>query len=139
MEAGSSGSPPVTTPPGTPTRARCPSVQPVGSRVVVIGGDAAGGSAASQAKKRRPDLDVVMFERGRATSYSACGIPYWISGAVPDEASLIARTPDQHRAAGIDVRIRTEVVGIDLDRRGGGRGGPDGGPPGGGAVGAGVV
>jgi NADPH-dependent 2,4-dienoyl-CoA reductase/sulfur reductase-like enzyme len=85
--------------------------------VVVIGGDAAGGSAASQARKRRPDLDVVMFERGRATSYSACGIPYWISGAVQEEGSLIARTPEQHRAAGIDVRLRTEVVGIDLDRR----------------------
>jgi NADPH-dependent 2,4-dienoyl-CoA reductase/sulfur reductase-like enzyme len=89
----------------------------VSRRVVVIGGDAAGGSAASQAKKRRPDLDVVMFERGRATSYSACGIPYWISGAVEGEASLIARTPEQHRAAGIDVRMRTEVVRIDLDRR----------------------
>jgi NADPH-dependent 2,4-dienoyl-CoA reductase/sulfur reductase-like enzyme len=89
----------------------------VGKRLVVIGGDAAGGSAASQAKKRQPDLDVVMFERGRATSYSACGIPYWISGAVDDEARLIARTPDQHRAAGLDVRMRTEVVGIDLDRR----------------------
>jgi NADPH-dependent 2,4-dienoyl-CoA reductase/sulfur reductase-like enzyme len=88
----------------------------MGQRLVVIGGDAAGGSAASQAKKRKPDLDVVMFERGRATSYSACGIPYWISGAVQHEASLIARTPDQHRAAGIDVRIRTEVTAIDLDR-----------------------
>jgi NADPH-dependent 2,4-dienoyl-CoA reductase/sulfur reductase-like enzyme len=86
-------------------------------RVVVIGGDAAGGSAASQAKKRSPDLEVVMFERGRATSYSACGIPYWIGGAVPSEESLVARTPEQHRAAGIDVRLRTEVVGIDLDRR----------------------
>jgi NADPH-dependent 2,4-dienoyl-CoA reductase/sulfur reductase-like enzyme len=84
---------------------------------VVIGGDAAGGSAASQAKKRQPDIDVVMFERGRATSYSACGIPYWISGAVDEEASLVARTPDQHRAAGIDVRMRTEVVGIDLPRQ----------------------
>lgn len=83
----------------------------------MIGGDAAGGSAASQAKKRQPDLDVVMFERGRATSYSACGIPYWIGGSVANEAALVARTPDQHRAAGIDVRIRTEVVGIDLDRR----------------------
>ncbi len=83
----------------------------------MIGGDAAGASAASQARKRQPDLDVVMFERGRATSYSACGIPYWISGAVPDEAALVARTPEQHRAAGIDVRMRTEVVGIDLDRR----------------------
>src|SRR3712207_3471496 len=88
----------------------------MGQRLVVIGGAAAGGSAASQAKKRKPDLDVVMFERGRATSYSACGIPYWISGAVESEAALIARTPDQHRAAGIDVRMRTEVVGIDLDR-----------------------
>jgi NADPH-dependent 2,4-dienoyl-CoA reductase/sulfur reductase-like enzyme len=86
-------------------------------RLVVIGGDAAGGSAASQAKKRQPDLDVVMFERGRATSYSACGIPYWISGAVEEETSLIARTPEQHRAAGIDVRMGTEVVGIDLDRQ----------------------
>jgi NADPH-dependent 2,4-dienoyl-CoA reductase/sulfur reductase-like enzyme len=89
----------------------------MGKRLVVIGGDAAGGSAASQARKRLRDLDVVMFERGRATSYSACGIPYWISGAVEDEASLVARTPAQHRAAGIDVRMRTEVVGIDLDRR----------------------
>src|SRR3954466_13296075 len=89
----------------------------MGKRLVVIGGDAAGGSAASQARKRQRGLDVVMFERGRATSYSACGIPYWISGAVEDEASLIARTPAQHRAAGIDVRIRTEVVGIDLDQR----------------------
>ncbi len=86
------------------------------TRLVVIGGDAAGGSAASQAKKRRPDLDVVMFERGRATSYSACGIPYWISGTVEHEADLIARTPEQHRAAGIDVRMRTEVVAIDTDK-----------------------
>jgi NADPH-dependent 2,4-dienoyl-CoA reductase/sulfur reductase-like enzyme len=88
----------------------------VSTRLVVIGGDAAGGSAASQAKKRRPDLDVVMFERGRATSYSACGIPYWISGTVEHEADLIARTPEQHRAAGIDVRMRTEVVAIDTDK-----------------------
>jgi NADPH-dependent 2,4-dienoyl-CoA reductase/sulfur reductase-like enzyme len=89
----------------------------MGRRLVVIGGDAAGGSAASQARKRQPDLDVVMFERGRATSYSACGIPYWIGGTVSSEAELIARTPDQHRAAGIDVRMHTEVTGIDLDRR----------------------
>ncbi|MGY1672222.1 FAD-dependent oxidoreductase [Geodermatophilus sp. SYSU D00710] len=86
------------------------------TRLVVIGGDAAGGSAASQAKKRRPDLDVVLFERGRATSYSACGIPYWISGAVEREADLVARTPEQHRANGLDVRMRTEVVGIDTDK-----------------------
>jgi NADPH-dependent 2,4-dienoyl-CoA reductase/sulfur reductase-like enzyme len=88
-------------------------------RLVVVGGDAAGMSAASQARKRRgvDDLEVVAFERGRATSYSACGIPYWISDAVKTEAELISRTPEQHRANGIDVRMRTEVVGIDLAAR----------------------
>jgi NADPH-dependent 2,4-dienoyl-CoA reductase/sulfur reductase-like enzyme len=88
-------------------------------RLVVIGGDAAGMSAASQARKRRDedDLEIVAFERGRATSYSACGIPYWIGGAVGSEAELIARTPEQHRANGIDLRMRTEVVGIDLSAR----------------------
>jgi NADPH-dependent 2,4-dienoyl-CoA reductase/sulfur reductase-like enzyme len=88
-------------------------------RLVVIGGDAAGMSAASQARKRRDedDLEIVAFERGRATSYSACGIPYWIGGAVETEAELISRTPEQHRANGIDVRMRTEVVAIDLAGR----------------------
>ena len=86
---------------------------------MVIGGDAAGMSAASQARKRRgpDDLSIVAFERGRATSYSACGIPYWIAGTVGSEAELISRTPEQHRANGIDVRTRHEVVGIDLAAR----------------------
>jgi NADPH-dependent 2,4-dienoyl-CoA reductase/sulfur reductase-like enzyme len=85
-------------------------------RVVVVGGDAAGMSAASQARRRRSpeELAIVAFERGRATSYSACGIPYWISDAVDGEDRLVARTPEQHRANGIDLRMRTEVVGIDL-------------------------
>jgi NADPH-dependent 2,4-dienoyl-CoA reductase/sulfur reductase-like enzyme len=88
-------------------------------RLVVIGGDAAGMSAASQARKRRgPDeLEIVAFERGRATSYSACGIPYWISGAVEREEQLVSRSPEQHRSNGIDVRTRTEVVAIDLAGR----------------------
>jgi NADPH-dependent 2,4-dienoyl-CoA reductase/sulfur reductase-like enzyme len=88
-------------------------------RLVVIGGDAAGMSAASQARKRldRDRLEIVAFERGHFTSYSACGIPYWIGGAVKERDKLVARSPDQHRDAGIDVRMRHEVVGIDLDKR----------------------
>src|SRR3954464_7795383 len=76
-------------------------------------------SAASQARKRRgaDDLSIVAFERGRATSYSACGIPYWIAGTVGTEAELISRSPEKHRANGIDVRVRHEVVGIDLAAR----------------------
>ncbi|MBM2621209.1 FAD-dependent oxidoreductase [Actinoplanes sp. LDG1-06] len=88
-------------------------------KLVVIGGDAAGMSAASQARKRlgESDLSIVVFERGHFTSYSACGIPYWIGGAVQERDKLVARSPEEHRKAGIDVRLRHEVVGIDLDRR----------------------
>jgi NADPH-dependent 2,4-dienoyl-CoA reductase/sulfur reductase-like enzyme len=84
-------------------------------RLLVIGGDAAGMSAASQAKRMRgDDLDVVVVERGRWTSYSACGIPYWVAGDVSGAEELVARTPEQHRANGIDVRLRTEAVQVDL-------------------------
>ncbi|MGW1892824.1 FAD-dependent oxidoreductase [Streptomyces sp. NPDC002004] len=83
-------------------------------RLVVIGGDAAGMSAASQARRLRgPDeLEIVAFERGNFTSYSACGIPYWVSGDVPDRDRLIARSPEQHRSRSIDLRMRTEVTEI---------------------------
>ncbi|MFJ8691534.1 FAD-dependent oxidoreductase [Streptomyces roseolilacinus] len=87
-------------------------------RLVVVGGDAAGMSAASQARRLKgPDeLEIVAFERGRFTSYSACGIPYWVGGDVTDRDRLVARTPEQHRARDIDVRLRTEVTELDLDR-----------------------
>lgn len=84
-------------------------------RLVVIGGDAAGMSAASQARKRRgeDDLEIVVFDRGRFTSFSACGIPYWIGGVVEDRDDLIAVTPERFRARGIEVHLRHEVVAID--------------------------
>ncbi|MEU7565371.1 FAD-dependent oxidoreductase [Streptomyces fradiae] len=86
-------------------------------RLVVVGGDAAGMSAASQARRLKgPDeLEIVAFERGRFTSYSACGIPYWVAGDATERDRLVARTPEEHRARGIDVRLRSEVVGLDLD------------------------
>ncbi len=84
----------------------------------MIGGDAAGMSAASQARRLRGpgELEIVAFERGRFTSFSACGIPYWVSGDVPDRDRLIARTAEEHRARDIDLRLRTEVTEIDTDR-----------------------
>lgn len=87
-------------------------------RLVVIGGDAAGMSAASQARKRRgpDDLEIVAFERGHFTSYSACGIPYWIGGDVDDRDDLIAREPETFREQfDIEVHLRHEVIGIDPD------------------------
>ncbi|MET8573988.1 FAD-dependent oxidoreductase [Streptomyces sp. NPDC005012] len=86
-------------------------------RLVVIGGDAAGMSAASQARRMKDpgELEIVAFERGHFSSYSACGIPYWVGGEVTDREALIARSPEEHRARAIDLRMRTEVTEIDVD------------------------
>ncbi|MFG3183097.1 FAD-dependent oxidoreductase [Streptomyces nigra] len=91
----------------------------VRERLVVIGGDAAGMSAASQARRLRDagELEIVAFERGHFTSYSACGIPYWVGGDVAGPERLIARTAEEHRARDIDLRLRTEVTEIDVAGR----------------------
>ncbi|MEV7724958.1 FAD-dependent oxidoreductase [Streptomyces sp. NPDC087917] len=88
-------------------------------RLVVVGGDAAGMSAASQARRLKgpAELEITAFERGHFTSYSACGIPYWIGGQVTERDDLIARTPEEHRARDIDLRTRTEVLELDLAGR----------------------
>ncbi|MER6997056.1 FAD-dependent oxidoreductase [Streptomyces sp. NPDC000410] len=85
-------------------------------RLVVIGGDAAGMSAASQARRLKGprELEIVAFERSHFTSYSACGIPYWVGGDVTERDELIARTPEEHRERAIDVRMRTEVTELDI-------------------------
>jgi len=89
-------------------------------RLVVIGADAAGMSAASAARRARgPDeLEIVAFDRGNYTSYSACAILYFIGNDVTDVDALIARTPEQFaRNHGIDARIGHEVLHIDTDRQ----------------------
>ena len=89
-------------------------------RLVVIGGDAAGMSAVVQARHRRgpDDLEIVVFERGTFTSYSACGIPYWVGGEIAGPDQLVVRQPQTFREDyQVDVRLRHEVIGINLHRR----------------------
>src|SRR3954451_13042455 len=87
-------------------------------RLLVIGGDPGGMAAASQARRRRDDLDIVALEKGRWTSYSACGIPYVVGGTVNGLEDLIVRTPEEFRANNnIDARVQHEATAIDLDRR----------------------
>ena len=90
------------------------------ARLVVIGGDAAGMSAASQARRLKgPDeLEIIAFERGQHTSYAACGIPYWIGGLIDERDALVARAPEVFRTKqAIDVRLRHEVTSIDTEAR----------------------
>lgn len=82
-------------------------------KLVVIGGVAAGMSAAARAKRLNPDLEVTVFERSGYVSYSACGLPFYIKGDVTDRASLIARTPERFAADGIQVRLKHDAIAID--------------------------
>jgi len=83
-------------------------------RVVIIGGDAAGMSAASKIRRVNPDRNILVLEKTAHTSYSACGMPYYIGGLIDDIDSLIARSPATFRDKyAIDVRTGHEVVEID--------------------------
>src|SRR5688572_20170125 len=87
-------------------------------RLAVVGGDAAGMGAATQAHREDASLEIVAFEKGHWTSYSACGIPYVVGGSVDGLEKLVVRSPQEHRDRSlIDVRIRHEVMGIDLSAR----------------------
>lgn len=96
-------------------------------RLVVIGGVAAGTSAAAKAKRASPDLEVILLERDAYVSYGACGLPYLIAGLIPSAEELITRSPAEFGQHGIEVRTRHEVVELDsankrlgvVDREGG--------------------
>ncbi|WP_254538335.1 FAD-dependent oxidoreductase [Halomarina litorea] len=88
------------------------------STFVVVGGDAAGMSAASKAKRDDPDLDVVVFERGQWVSYGACGLPYYVKGEIQSLEDLVSVTPEEFREErDIDLRIGHDVTEIDPDGR----------------------
>ena len=86
-------------------------------RLIVIGGCAAGMSAAAKAKRTQRDLEVVVFERGSFISYAACGMPYLLAGDISDYRDLIVRTPEQMRKQSVDVRINCEVTEVDAEAR----------------------
>jgi NADPH-dependent 2,4-dienoyl-CoA reductase/sulfur reductase-like enzyme len=81
---------------------------------VIVGGDAAGLSAASKIKRKEPEAEVIVFEKSETISYSACGMPYWIGGVISSDEQLLVLKPDVARKKrGLDVRIHHEVVAIN--------------------------
>lgn len=73
-------------------------------------------SAATQVRRMKTvhELEIVVFERSARTSSAACGLPCLVGGFVTSPDSLVARTPEPHRANGIDVRIHHEVTAMDI-------------------------
>jgi NADPH-dependent 2,4-dienoyl-CoA reductase/sulfur reductase-like enzyme len=87
-------------------------------RLLVIGGVAAGLSAAARARRIDPSLEIVVLEKGAAISYGACGLPYYLEGRVPRAEQLIVYTPEYFRKErNIAVRTGARVVSISHPRR----------------------
>jgi NADPH-dependent 2,4-dienoyl-CoA reductase/sulfur reductase-like enzyme len=88
------------------------------TRLVVIGGGAAGMSAASAARRVDPGLEVVVCEAGSFAAYGMCGIPYFLGGVVPRAENLLAHPPSEFSGRrGIDLRLNTRVEALDAVRR----------------------
>jgi NADPH-dependent 2,4-dienoyl-CoA reductase/sulfur reductase-like enzyme len=86
--------------------------------MVVIGGVAAGLSAAARARRIDPRLEIIVLEKGPDISYGACGLPYFVEGRVRQRDGLIVYTPDQFRKERqIDVRTGARLVSISHPRR----------------------
>jgi NADPH-dependent 2,4-dienoyl-CoA reductase/sulfur reductase-like enzyme len=86
--------------------------------LVVIGGNAAGMSAAARARRLDPRLEIVVLEKGPAVSYGTCGLPYLVEGRVREASQLIVYTPEYFRKErNIDVRIGMRAVSISHPRR----------------------
>lgn len=87
-------------------------------RLLVIGGVAAGLSAASRARRIGRSLEILVLEKGGTISYAACGLPYYIDGRVPSVDDLVVHTPEYfRRERNIEVRTNTEVTAILPSRR----------------------
>jgi NADPH-dependent 2,4-dienoyl-CoA reductase/sulfur reductase-like enzyme len=83
-------------------------------RLVVVGGVAAGLSAAARARRLDPALEVCVFERTGFCAYSACGLPYLVGGVIPRHAALVARTPEDLAREGIQVHLHHEVQAVEV-------------------------
>lgn len=83
-------------------------------RIIIVGGVAAGMSAAARARRNDETAEIIVLERGPEVSFANCGLPYHVGGEIPHEGSLLLHTPETLRAAlNLDVRTGHEVTGID--------------------------
>lgn len=83
-------------------------------RILIIGGVAAGTSAAAKARRNNEECGITIYERSGYISYSGCGMPYYIGGEVEDARELTPRGPEFFKTKyNVDVFLYHEVLAID--------------------------
>ncbi|MCM3667329.1 CoA-disulfide reductase [Mesobacillus subterraneus] len=87
-------------------------------KILIIGGDAAGMSAAMQMVRNSSGHEITVLEKGGVYSYGQCGLPYVISGKIESTDELIARTPSTFKEKyGIDARVFHEAQKVDVENK----------------------
>lgn len=82
-------------------------------RLVIIGGVAAGMSAASKARRTDKNLEIVVYEQSGYVSYGSCGFPYYLKGEIPRIEDVIVRTPQDFAKQGIQAQVQHRVLKVD--------------------------
>ncbi len=86
-------------------------------RLVVIGGVAAGMSAAAKARRTDPDMVIEVYTNDEFISYAGCGLPYFIGNVIPKQSMLIARTIEQFAEQNIQVFTQMKVTKINKEEK----------------------
>ena len=86
-------------------------------RIIIIGGVAAGMSAASKAKRLDKSLDITVYEMTEDISWGACGLPYYVGNFYEDSSTMIARTYEEFLKEGINVKLKHKVEKVDFKNK----------------------
>ena len=86
-------------------------------KVIIIGGVAAGMSAAAKARRLDKDAVITVYEKTEYVSWGACGMPYYVGGFFDNSNTMIARTAEATIKSGIDLKIKHQVLKIDAKNK----------------------
>lgn len=86
-------------------------------KVIIIGGVAAGMSAAAKLKRADKEAQITVYEKSKHVSFGACGLPYFVGNFFEDSNKMIARTVEQFNSSGITVNIEHEVLNVDTNNK----------------------
>lgn len=87
-------------------------------KYIIVGGVAGGATAAARIRRINESAEIILLEKGKYISYANCGLPYYIGGVISDREKLFLQTPASFGGRfNIDVRVESEVISIDKDKK----------------------
>lgn len=86
-------------------------------KIIIVGGVAAGMSAAAKAGRLNKEAEIVVYEKTEIVSWGACGLPYYVGDFYQDPNNMIARPVHKFIEAGMNIKIKHEVIGVDTEKK----------------------